>query len=112
MNNIQKLIRIIILIYPILGCTIAGEPKKQWDFQSSNEDMELTIKKYQALTPEEGQKYEDRLNDLNYKWHIDLSSRADEASSYQISDKDREQAINQLIGKSLREGGSKIGTGN
>lgn len=107
MNIVHKLIGIILLISSILGCTIAGGPRNNMDLQSSKEDMELTIKKHTARTPAERQQYEDRLNDLNYKWHIDLGNRADEAPSYQINDKDREHAINQLIDKSLREGSVK-----
>jgi len=70
----KKLLRVILVSLTCLlaGCLI-GEPRKQWDLESSRLDQELTIKAITS-TPGSSEKrfYEDRLNDLNYKWYIDF----------------------------------------
>lgn len=70
----KKLLKVILVSLPCLlaGCLI-GEPRKQWDLESSRLDQELTIKAITS-TPGSPEKrfYEDRRNDLNYKWYIDL----------------------------------------
>ena len=104
MNNAIKSICFFLLFSLFLGCTIAGEQRKHWDLQSSKEDMELTVKKHTAIDAIERQNAEDSLNDLNYKWHIDLVNRIEEVPQNWKNDKEREKAINLLIDKQLHEG--------
>jgi hypothetical protein len=103
-NNVFKFIGIILFFPIFLGCTIAGEPRKHWDLQSSKEDMDLSVKKHTSTNAIERQNIEDLQDNLNYKWHINLGNRNESEPHYVPDDKEREKAINQLIDKQLREG--------
>lgn len=96
---------LIISTLLLTGCsTVYGEKRTQWDLKSSQEDMELTVKKHLANDPAERQQLEERLNDLNYKWHVTLGNSVEEKPRLPLNDKARDSVINQLIDKNLREG--------
>lgn len=106
MTNFRNYTGLLIISTLFLtGCnTVYGEKRTQWDLKSSQEDMELTVKKHLANDPAERQQLEERLNDLNYKWHVTLGNSVEEKPRLPLNDKARDSVINQLIDKNLREG--------
>lgn len=106
MTNFRNYTGLLIISTLLLtGCsTVYGEKRTQWDLKSSQEDMELTVKKHLAHDPAERQQLEERLNDLNYKWHVTLGNSEEEKPHVPLNDNARDSTINQLIDKNLREG--------
>lgn len=106
MTNFRNYTGLLIISTLLLtGCsTVYGEKRTQWDLKSSQEDMELTVKMHLANDPVERQQLEERLKDLNYKWHVTLENSVEENPRLPLNDNARDSALNQLIDKNLREG--------
>lgn len=106
MRCIVTLAGFLLVLVTLPGCII-GEPRQHRDFLSAQREQELFIQQNMApLGSDERQLIDNELNDLNYKWHLDLTPPVEQTPPAVDDDRERIRAINERIDRSLREGGN------
>lgn len=94
---------ILSLLELLLGCA-QEVPMSKRDLEFARKDLELDREKYKTFVGSNKRKeIEQRIEDHNYKWYIDLDSQEEQPKAASIDEEDRINEFNRWFEKQLNE---------